>query len=187
MKKIIYILLFLCLIFNTNNYQELNRLAIITNIGIDYSNNNYTLIYQEVIPSKKDGKIINNYKYHISKDKDLEKAFSEMKRIIPKTIYFGHLENVLIKGPNKEYIYNLDKYINKDIDNYKIIITSNSLEKVFKYGDYKYINTIIKNNISYQDIKKNKLEKKTSKIPVVKFIDKVLLFDKYEELGEDNE
>ena len=184
MKKIIYVLLFLCLIFNTNNYEELNKLAIITNIGIDNSNNSYTLIYQEVIPSKKDGKIVNKYNYYISKDKSLNKSFSKMKKIIPKTIYLGHLENVLIKGKNKKYIYHLDKYINKDIDNYKIIITNNSIKKIFNYGDYRYINTIIKNNISYQDIKKNNLEKRTSNIPVVKFIDGILLFHKYEKLGD---
>ena len=182
MKRIIYILLFLCLIFNTNNYQELNKMAIITNIGIEKENHNYSIIYQEVIPNKENGRIINNYKYYISKDRNIKKAFLKMKKIIPKKIYYGHLENVLLKDIEDKYIFSLDRFINKDIDNYKLIITNDSLKKIFNYGDYKYINTIIKKNISYQEIKKNNLEQTVSYIPIIKFNHKVLMFYKYKKV-----
>ena len=57
MKKIIYIIIFLCLIFGTNNYQELNSIAIITNVGIEKHKDNYSMTYQEIIPVRENDTI----------------------------------------------------------------------------------------------------------------------------------
>ena len=173
MKKVLVILTLICFIFGTNNYIELNKLAIITNMGINYKNNNYIVNFKEILPNKK-------YKYYSTKCKNIKKCINDIENINHKNIYLNHLENIIIS--NKSIIYKLKYIFKDDFDNFNIIITNNP-KKIIKY---KYISSVIPKNISYRRIKQNILENKRIKIPVVK-INNYLKFYKYEELGDNYE
>lgn len=180
MKKMTIIIIFILLLFGTNNYKDLNNISIITNIGIDYKNKNYKLIYQEADPIKEDNKVDNNFKYYTTTCKELNTCFKDIEEIISKEIYLGHLQNIIITKNKKNTVYKLDKYIDKDLDDFYIIYSESSINKVLKYSNnYKYLNTLINKNVTYQSIKKSRLENGSTNIPSVIIRDNVLLFYKY--------
>ena len=188
MKKIIFIITFICLIFGTNNYQELNNISIITNIGIDKINSTYNIIYQEIIPIKSDNKLQNKYKYYEVSGTTLDECFKKINEIISKNIYYDHLENIIITSNNSNIIKNLNNYFKNDLDNFNIVFAKNNIKKIIKYNNnYKYINSIIKNKIDYRTYKKSKIEHKKIRIPIIEIKDDILIFYKYKELGEIND
>ncbi len=185
MKKIIYITIFLLLILGNNNYQELSNLAIITNIAIEKNNNLYTITFQEIIPKKEENKITKTYNYYKNTSSSLKQAFNSLSEDITKDIYLEHLENIIIKDDNLKIIYDLEKVLKSDLDNFNIIFSKPNPIEVLKYSsDYKYVNHLIKDNTTLRSIKKAKLEKKKIKIPIVTFKNKRLIFYKYKEVGE---
>lgn len=184
MKKLLIFIVLIIFIFNTNNYQELNKLAIITNIGIKQEKNKYKIIYQEIIPLKEENKISKKYKYYINESNTLQDAFSKLNEDTTKYIYFDHLENIIINSNNK-ILKELINIFDKDIDNFNIVYTEDNIEKILKYNNnYTYINSLIKDNISFREIKKLSLEKKKIKIPIIKLDNNNLFFYKYMELGD---
>lgn len=188
MKKILYLIILLCLIFGTNNYKDLGQLAIITNIGIEKEENDYIVTFQEVIPSLSNNKVEKKYHYYVNRSNDLVHAFNSLSDDITKDIYLEHLENIMIKTKDKELIQELHKVIRSDLDNFNIILSDNNLKKVMDYRkNYKYVNAVIKDNTTLRTIKKNQLEKKSSKIPIVKLEKNRLLFYKYIKIGDKHE
>ena len=69
MKKILIIALivFGAFIFKIPEYRELNNIAIIEGIAIDYDGYNYTVYLKEVIPVNSDRGIDYEYKYYKEK------------------------------------------------------------------------------------------------------------------------
>lgn len=188
MKKTILIAILIIFIFGTNSYQELNKLAIITNIGIEEKNGHYKIIYQEIVPIKEENKIKRTYQYYTNKSNNLQDAFTKLNEDTTKYIYFDHLENIVINSKDMKVIDELIHYFDQDIDNFNIIFTYNDVSKILKYSNnYKYINSLIDNNISFREIKKAKLEKKKVKIPIVKLDNNNLSFYKYIKLGDKND
>lgn len=188
MKKVLYLIILLCLIFGTNNYKDLGQLAIITNIGIEKKDNDYIVTFQEIMPSLSNNKVDKKYNYYRNRSSDLVHAFNSLADDITKDIYLEHLENIIIKTEDKKVIKELDKVMRNDLDNFNIILSDSNLKKVMSYrNNYKYVNTVIKDNITLRTIKKNKLEKKSTKIPIVKLENNRLLFYKYIRLGEQYE
>lgn len=188
MKKIILIVILLIFLFGTNNYQELNKLAIITNIGIEESNDHYKIIYQEIVPIKEENKIKKSYQYYTNQSNNLQDAFTKLNEDTTKYIYFDHLENIIINSKDNKVIDELIEYFNKDVDNFNIIFTNHNVSKILKYSNnYKYINSLIDDNISFREIKKAKLENKSIKVPVVKLDNHNLSFYKYIKLGDDHD
>lgn len=187
MKKIIVIVISLFLIFGSNNYKELNSLAIITNIGIEKDKDNFKIIFQEIIPERKENKIEKTYKYYTNNSNNLNNAFSKLSDDITKEIYLEHLENIIIRADDLDIIYDLEKYLNSNLDNFNIILSENEVDKVIKYSsNYKYVDTLVDDNTTFRSIKKAKLEKVKVKLPVVKFIDNKLVFYKYKKIGDHN-
>ncbi len=188
MKKVIIFIIMMIFIFGTNSYQELNQLAIITNIGIKEEKNNYKIIYQEIIPIKEENKIKKTYKYYENKSNNLQDAFLKLNEDTTKYIYLDHLENIIIHSNTTKVIEELLDYFDKDIDNFNIIFTNDDIKKVLKFSNnYKYMNSLIDDNISFREIKKAKLENKPSKIPVIKLENNNLSFYKYIRLGDLND
>lgn len=184
MKKLIYIIIFIFLIIGSHNYKELNDIAIITNISISEKNNNYQVTLQEIIPKKEDNKIVKDYKYYTNTSSTLKQIFHKLEEDVTKEIYLEHLENIIINTTNIKIIYNLDDILNSDLDNFNIILTEDNPEKIIKYSNnYKYINSIIKDNITLRSIKKAQLENKKIKIPIIKLENNKLFFYKYKMLG----
>ena len=188
MKKIILFTISLLFIFGTNSYEELNHLAIITNIGIEKVKDNYQVIYQEIIPEKLDNKIKRNYKYYENKSNTLQSAFLKLNEDTTKYIYFDHLENIIIKSSDTKVLEELEKYFDKNIDNFNIIYTTDNVKEVLKYSNnYKYVNSLVDDNISFREVKKAILEKEEIKMPIVKFKNDNLIFYGYIKLGEKND
>lgn len=185
MKKLLLIIVFLCIAFGTNNYKDLNSLAIITSIGIEKENNEYKVTFQEIVPKISEGKLIRKYNYYTNKSSNIKKAFKIIEDDITKDIYLEHLENVIIKTKDKAIINDLENIIKNELDNFNIILTNSNIKKVMSYrNDYNYVSKVIKDNTTLRTIKKNKLEKKDSRVPIVKIKNGKLLFDKYIKLGD---
>lgn len=188
MKKLIYIIIFICLIFGTNNYTELNNLAIITNIGIEKNKDDYKIIYQEIIPVKENDRIKNKYKYYVTSGVTINECLKLLNEKINKKIYLDHLENIIINTDDKKLILNLNHIFDDEDDNFNIFLTKDNIENVIKYNsNYKYINSIVDKKITYKMIKINKSKNKDSKIPVVRIKNKNLVFYKYQRLGDIND
>ena len=87
MKKII-ILICITILTNGCSYVELNDLAIVSAIGIDYEENNFNLTAQvmDVKNSKEEGTLI----YEAS-GKTIAKAIRNFSIRYPKNVYLGHL------------------------------------------------------------------------------------------------
>lgn len=183
MKKIIIGIALCFLIFGTNNYSELNHLAIITNVGIEKNKDNYTVTFQEIVPKKQENKIIKTYNYYENSSNSIKNTFKLLEEDLTKEIYLDHLENIIIHSDDDKILSELLSYFQKDFDHFNIIYTENNPKDVMKYSsNYKYVNHLIDNNTSFRSVKKAKLEKKKINIPVVKFKDKKLIFYKYKEL-----
>lgn len=185
MKKLIIILIAIIIAIGTNSYQELTKIAIITNIGIKENQDSIEVIFQELIPIKEENKIIKTYKYYSNKSNTLQDAFLKINEDTTKYIYFDHLENIIINSKTNKVIKELINYFDKDIDNFNIIFTQDNVTKILKYSNnYQYINSLVDNNVSFREVKKAKLENKKIKIPVVKLSNNNLSFYKYVKLGD---
>ena len=187
MKKIILFTISLLFIFGTNSYEELNHLAIITNIGIEKENDHYQVIYQEIIPEKEENKIKRNYRYYTNQSNTLQNAFLKLNEDTTKYIYFDHLENIIINANDIKVLKELMDDFDKNIDNFNIIYTTDSVKKVLKYSNnYQYVNSLVDDNISFREVKQSILEKEKIKMPIVKFKNDNLIFYGYIKLGDDH-
>ena len=105
MKKIILILLIIIELFiiKIPKYEELNNLAIIKEIAIEYKENKYTIYLKEIIPIKDNQGI--NYKYKIYKETSstIKKAYNKIKNKNKKKIYLNKVQKLKtnIKNTNK--------------------------------------------------------------------------------------
>ena len=109
MKKIILIIL---VMFSTGcyDYKELNDLAIISGIAIDYDNNNYNISLEVLNDNTKDeesyfiegnGKTINDAFYYINNKINHIPFYSHIKvMIINKNVNYDELINYIIKNNN---------------------------------------------------------------------------------------
>ena len=114
MKKIFLITL-IFLLTGCFNYRELNDIAIITSIGIDYDKE-YKVSFL-IADSKEDNS--NEYKSTIitGNGKTLEKCFSNIKKKSSKKLYYGHLKLVIIN----ENILDISYIINTLTKNYETL------------------------------------------------------------------
>ena len=89
MKKTLIIILIVlgAVIFKIPEYRELNNIAIIEGIAIDYDGYNYTVYLKEVIPVKSDRGIDYEYKYYKEKSSSIEKAYKEIVSNTKKKLY----------------------------------------------------------------------------------------------------
>lgn len=89
MKKILIIILILigAYLFKVPEYRELNDIAIIEGIAVDYDGNNYKLYLREVIPIKGDQGIDYEYKYYEGVSSSLEDSYEEVLSNTKKKLY----------------------------------------------------------------------------------------------------
>ena len=188
MRKILYLIglvftsLLLC---SCSKYEELNNLAIISNITISYKDNNYIVTMQEIIPQKGQNKVDYDYKYRTGSDEKLSKAFSNIIDHSPKKIYLRRVQNIIIEYDNKDKI--LKEFLgyvikeNNISNEASLVVTKNDLSKFLKVNsDYKYIDSVIKNKKRILFTVKNLYKKKRKiKLPLLKINDKEIIFSKY--------
>ena len=184
-KKIIFFIIIIFLTTACSRYEELNNLSIISNIEIKYSDKNYVVIMQEVIPKKNDNNLSYDYTYRTGRGKDLKKAFDSIINHSPKKIYLKKVQNIVIQNSSKEIIvseYLKDyKYFSNLNSDSSIIISDNSLKRIMKISnDYEYIDSILKNKkVSYKDVLKKYKKNKRNKIPLLNINNNELEFKKY--------
>ena len=184
MKLIKHILLFIIILLTTScyNYIEVNELAIIEGIGIDYINSKYELIV-EVIDIKS-----NNENSYIIKNSNntLDEAFNEIDKLSSKELSMSHLETIIL---SKEVLFNhIDDISNYFINNNKIttnfyLVYTNKPKEVLEYKNDNYpINTKYisdnldkekNNNYKFDYIITSIKNNKTIYIPYITIDDKI--------------
>ena len=166
MKKLLIILL----LFTGCNYKELNNIAIVTGIYIEYNNQ-----YKINIMVSKNKNII----YH-TKGKTINKALDNLS--IPKQLYLGHLNIVIINKNADKKMQEITNYFNNNYEvskNFYIMMSNNNILKIIAKLDPFPFNKIslIKisdNHLTYDKYIKNNLEKGYSYIPIVEYKDNYL-------------
>ncbi|MBQ6546518.1 MAG: Ger(x)C family spore germination protein [Bacilli bacterium] len=98
MKKIKILLLILIIIPLTGcNYMELNKLAIVSALGIDYKDNKYEITAQVMdIQKTTNGDMSQKSIIYEAEGKTIGKAIRNLSEKYPKTIYLGHLEIIIL-------------------------------------------------------------------------------------------
>lgn len=176
MKKILIILILIC--SGCNNYKELNNIAIVTGISIDY-NNKYELNF-----------LVSDDKNTIYKTdgKTISEALNKLNNIIPKQIYLGHLDMIILSESASKYIDNITNYFyqNKETskqihllmtkDNAKEILTTLSKLEPFPFEKISLdinSNNSLSDNLTYNKFIESYLKKGMEPfIPTVKIYDK---------------
>lgn len=98
MKKIkTFILLALITFLTGCNYLELNKLAIVSALGIDYRNNMYEITAQVMNIQKTDGGNMKQESLlYEAEGETIGKAMRNLSNKYPKTVYLGHLEIIIL-------------------------------------------------------------------------------------------
>lgn len=144
MKKIFIVLLFVFLLTQNNDYNELNDLAIVNSIIIDYNNNNYNLYLQTQNP--KDN---NNYIIYNTTNKNIKNTFKVISKKSPNKLYYKHLNTLYITNNSIPYIkeilyYFIDNNITRN-EFYILLINNNNINEIINMPTID-IKNIIKNN-----------------------------------------
>ncbi len=164
MKKIIILLIILLIFLGYTPYNELNNLAVVDTLGIDFTNNKYYL-YLNVIND--DNKV-----YTIT-GSSLGEVFYKARNIDNKKTYYKHLEVVIFNTNiinNETLNFFKDEFTSID---YLVLATNKNMESLFnKYhtkNDYKkYSSLTFKNFISnFKD------EIKDAYIPLISYNNKI--------------
>lgn len=108
MKKIIFILLITLFLGGCYDYQELNDLAIISGIAIDYEDD-YEVTF-EVLESQKESN--EKASYVKATGKTISEAFAKASLKIHKEVYFAHVKVILFSEEiAKNYMQDVTDYI----------------------------------------------------------------------------
>ena len=97
MKRLLILLIIPFILSGCYDYNELNDLAIISGIGIDYENDEYIVTY-EILSTKKEGETsASSSTYNVtSNGKTVVEAFSNNGNLMDKVPYFEHVDVVVI-------------------------------------------------------------------------------------------
>ena len=189
MKQIKMILIILLLTFTTScyNYVEVNEIAIVEGIAIDYLDNKYQLIL-EIIDIKTD----NENSYLIEEQSpNLNEAFNKVKDLSSKKISMSHLETVILsKNVLLNHIDDIANYFINQNDittNFYLVYSNNPKEILTNKNNYYPINTkTITDNLDKDKNKKYQFdyiytsikEKKIFEIPKVSLEDNNIKIEK---------
>lgn len=89
MKKLFLVILILlgALFFKIPEYRELNDIAIIEGIAVEYNGYSYTLHLKEVIPIKSEKGVEYEYKYYKGQSSSIRKCYEEITSNTKKKLY----------------------------------------------------------------------------------------------------
>ena len=99
MKKIKMLLLLILITLSLTgcNYIELNKLAIVSALGIDYKNNHYEITAQVMdVQKTENGNMNQKSIIYEAEGETIGKAIRNLSEKYPKTIYLGHLEIIIL-------------------------------------------------------------------------------------------
>ncbi len=113
MKKILILLIIPFILSGCYDYNELNDLAIISGVGIDYEDDNYILTF-EVLNTKKEGEKSDSSGSYTakSKGKTISEAFANSGNNLDKVPYFEHIDIIVISEDIAyNHLYELAEYL----------------------------------------------------------------------------
>lgn len=104
MKKLIILLFIPIILTGCFDYNELNNLAIVSGISIDYKDNEYEVTF-EILSTKKEGETsASSGVYNVSsKASTVVEAFAKNGTLIDKVPYFEHVEVIIISEEVAKY------------------------------------------------------------------------------------
>lgn len=103
MKKI-FLIFFILIFCGCGDYKELNDIAIVSGLSIDYKDNNYSV--GVLIAKSKDENVL----YEAS-DSTITGSIKKLESITPKQLYFGHLGVVIVSEDTcKKGLNNISDY-----------------------------------------------------------------------------
>ena len=143
MKIIKYVLIPVIILLTTScyNYLEVNEIAIVEGLSIDYIDNNYQVIL-EIVDIKSDNE--NSYLIE-SSSTSLNDAFENINKLSSKKISMSHLETIIIsKEILKNHIDEISNYFinNKDITTNFYLVIANNPKDILNNSNNNYpINT----------------------------------------------
>lgn len=129
MKRILVltILILSLFIIKIPKYIELNNLAIIESMGVNYSKGNYYVYLREIIPYKNDQGVSYKYKYYNFNSNSIDGSILNIEKKINKKIYLKKLKLIII---NKKQSKKIKKNIDYKAKNY--IYTNKNIKKVIR-------------------------------------------------------
>ena len=183
MKKILILVFLILLLTGCYDYKELNNLAIVSGISIDYINNKYELNLEIL----NDDELSQNRVYYISDTgESLKEAFKNISLKINRIPLYSHIKIIIlsddvIKKKKKEFInYVID---NPNITTKFYIVRSNNSSNILKFKEQKEISSesiyhlieTTKKKIDFMDLAYAVIENKTLNIPNITIENKCFL------------
>ncbi len=97
MKKIFIILIIIlgAYIIKIPTYVELNNLAIIEQIAINYKNEYYTIYLKEIIPKKDENGINYEYTYYKASGKNIKSTLNKLNNKTKKKLYLKKVKSLI--------------------------------------------------------------------------------------------
>lgn len=142
MKKVL-IIIFCLFISGCSNYRELNNIAVVSAIGIDYKDNEYD-VSVVIKDNTKDGE--NETTLYSYSEKSLDSALQKISLIASKTLYFIDLDVLVISTNAAEKLDSIMDYLSRENNvgiNFYILCDDNFKDSVRfmqdnkeSYGDY---------------------------------------------------
>lgn len=112
-KKLIFLFLIPLFLGGCFDYNELNDLAIVSGVGIDFEGNEYAVTF-EILSTKKEGeKSSSASTYNVTaKGKTITEAFANNGKNMDKVPYYDHIEIVVISEEiAKEHLKEVSEYL----------------------------------------------------------------------------
>ena len=138
MKKIILIIIFIFTLTACSDYKEVNSLAIVNSIGIDYQDNNY-IVTLEILNNNINNNSENVFSYTVKgQDKDIANAIEKAANNLSLRPYYPHIKLCLIsKSVAKNHLKEISDYFlrnNYFRENFYFLITDkNSPNKILSH------------------------------------------------------
>ena len=97
MKKILILIIMIFLLSGCYDYNELNDIAIVSGVGIDYKDDKYSVTF-EIISTKKSGDSSGSSSSYTasSEAETITEAFLKIGNSLDKVAYYDHIEMVII-------------------------------------------------------------------------------------------
>jgi len=169
MKKIILLLLMMFCLSGCYNYSEMNELAIISALGIDYENESFKT-YAQVVEFK-DGK--ESFVSYTSEGKTIYEALRNLSKYSSKRMYISHLEILILSETiYKDYNYDVIDFFSNYPEsglNYFVVVSQESPEDFIKTSTP--LNTLSSESIVEMIKLNNKYESFANVITFDEYID----------------
>lgn len=149
MKKIICLLI-ITLLTACTDYKELNDLAIVTGVSLDYIDNQYDINVELLINTEK-----TNIKVYNSKAETIEEAMSKISKYSNKELFLSRIKIILITEEIIKNDINFYDFFLRDskgkIDYYIYVVNKDEINTILNLykdnmGSFTYIEEILKNN-----------------------------------------